>query len=106
MSGSGSNLWSRLVNDESLLEAAANDVLNNLIDEAIRGQAFEIHRAVKTGMYLITDPDLAQNEDSNDSIQSVESSTNLSGGGGGGSGTTTPPVGGGIGGGGQLGVNV
>ena len=85
MSGS-SGVWARLANDEALLEAAANDVLNNLIDEAIRGQAFEIHRwasshfpkvlllkltrksetyifvyrAVKTGMYLITDPDLAQ----------------------------------------------
>ena len=44
-----------------------------------------------------------QNEDSNDSLQSVESSTNLSGGGGGGSGTTTPPVGGVAG--GQIGKN-
>lgn len=43
MSGS-SGMWARLANDEALLEAAANDVLNNLIDEAIRGQAFEIHR--------------------------------------------------------------
>ena len=33
--------------DEALLEAAANDVLNGLIDEAIRGQAFEIHRYVR-----------------------------------------------------------
>jgi len=106
MSGSSSSpgVWARLASDEALLEAAANDVLNGLIDEAIRGQAFEIHRAVKTGIYLITDPELAQNEDSNDSLQSVESSTNLSGGGGGGSGTTTPPVGGVAG--GQIAVDV
>ena len=37
----------RLFSDEALLEAAANDVLNGLIDEAIRGQAFEIHRYVR-----------------------------------------------------------
>jgi len=86
-------LWSSLNRNPSLLEAEANSILEQLIDDAILGQAFEIHRSIKTGLYFISDPDFG--EDSNDSTNnnsndgSVASGSNMGGGAGGGSGASS-----------------
>ena len=41
----------------SYLEAEARDIFDELVDDAIFGLAFEIHRSVKTGTYLLGEID-------------------------------------------------
>ena len=66
-------LLSSLMRDPQLMETAAKEVYDDLVDDAITALAFEIHWSIKTGLYCLTDPD--NDDDSAANPSSKESGT-------------------------------
>lgn len=55
----------------TLLDAEAREVFDELIDDAILGLAFEVHRSVKTGAYLLGELDESEGSTKNSSAQEL-----------------------------------
>ena len=57
----------------TLLDAEAREVFDELIDDAILGLAFEVHRSVKTGAYLLGELDESEGSTKNSSGTGITS---------------------------------
>ena len=58
-----------------LMDEMARQVLQELIDDVILGQAFDIHRSVKTGLHTLIDPDFGENLNSSTAATTAAATT-------------------------------